>query len=821
MSASKENKYKLIGHDYQTPDLIAKVRGQSKYAEDFRVDGMVFAKLALSQAPHARIRHIDASKALEMPGVLAILTAADVPVAQPGPEDPPPIGRPELALTNEPVYAGEPIFAIAAVDEATAADAVEAVRVDYEHLPFVIDPLDSLRPGGPNARRDGNVYFASSKIKTIKWTDKDFEEVAEGRLPWHAQAGEEASYGDIEAGFKASDYTIDETVFQQSTSHAPLEPRTALAYWQNGKLYLHGSTQSVAQSLDAVARWCGIPSSQLVFISEYCGGGFGGKINGSQSMAIPALLSKKINRPVMMRISREEESFIGRVRPGFQARVKIGFRKDGRIMAMDFMIIEDAGPYAQQGDAQIAAMCASLLYQPAAVRLRALSVATNTCPRTSQRAPGGLQAVTVCEPLIDKAARKLGIDQVQIRKLNAPSDNSPWGFPEKPGAPRATVTSAKVREALDRGAEMFQWEERKKRSGKASGTKVRGVSASVATFFSGSNGFDGLLVVKPDGKLYVHQGIGNLGTHSVMDTARVAAEVLGMPWEQVEVVWGSTNKSVPWSSTQDGSQTTHAHSRANYAAGLDMKTKLQEIAAKKFGGKPESYDVGNGRVFPKGNPGGGMTFAKAAEAAIELGGKYDGHEAPKQVHQMTKDSVKALAGQGLVGVAKDEFGQKGVTLSFVAGFAEVEVDVETGEYHVIDYLAVADVGTVLHPRGLGGQLHGGAVQGLGHVKTQALIYDPHYGQMVAKRFHHTKPPTILDIPHDMQWDAVNIPDPQTPVGAKGVGEVAVAAGASTIFCALADAVGDDYLRRTPIHPGMILTSLETKTRAYKPLMAYI
>jgi CO/xanthine dehydrogenase Mo-binding subunit len=107
------------------------------------------------------------------------------------------------------------------------------------------------------------------------------------------------------------------------------------------------------------------------------------------------------------------------------------------------------------------------------------------------------------------------------------------------------------------------------------------------------------------------------------------------------------------------------------------------------------------------------------------------------------------------------------------------------------------------------------------VKSQALIYDPHYGQAVAKRFHHTKPPTILDIPHDMQWDAVNIPDPQTPVGAKGVGEVAVAAGASTIFCALADAVGDDYLRRTPIHPGMIVTSLETKTRAYKPLMAYI
>src|SRR5205807_3346285 len=139
---------------------------------------------------------------------------------------------------------------------------------------------------------------------------------------------------------------------------------------------------------------------------------------------------KKTNRPVMMRISREEESFIGRVRPGFQARAKIGFRKDGRITAIDLFIIEDAGPYVQQGDAQIAAMVASLLYQPSAMRLRALSVATNTAPRTSQRAPGGLQAVAMFEPLMDKAARKLGIDQVEIRKINAPKNDSPWGFPE-------------------------------------------------------------------------------------------------------------------------------------------------------------------------------------------------------------------------------------------------------------------------------------------------------------------------------------------------------------------------------------------------------
>src|SRR5271163_4574142 len=194
MSETKPPNYKLIGKDYQTPDIVAKVMGQSKYSEDFRADGMLFAKLALSPVPHGRIKRLDASKALAMPGVVAILTASDVPVAQMGVEDPPMIGRPEVALTNEPMYAGEPIFAIAAVDEWTAAEAIEKVEVEFERLPFVIDPLDSLRPHGQNARLDGNCFYLNSKIKNVKWSAQDFEEIAKGRLPWNAEIGEEEGY---------------------------------------------------------------------------------------------------------------------------------------------------------------------------------------------------------------------------------------------------------------------------------------------------------------------------------------------------------------------------------------------------------------------------------------------------------------------------------------------------------------------------------------------------------------------------------------------------------------------------------------------------
>jgi CO/xanthine dehydrogenase Mo-binding subunit len=188
---------------------------------------------------------------------------------------------------------------------------------------------------------------------------------------------------------------------------------------------------------------------------------------------------------------------------------------------------------------------------------------------------------------------------------------------------------------------------------------------------------------------------------------------------------------------------------------------------------------------------------------------------------LTKESAAAIAGRGLMGVARDNYGRKGNTQSFVVGFAEVEVDAETGEYKILDFLTVADVGTVLHPRSLEGQLHGGANQGIGYVRSQKWVYDQHYGVPLAKRFHYNKPPTILDIPAKMSWDAVNIPDPQTPVGVKGVAEAAVGAGAAAVRCALAAAIGDEYVRRTPVALDMILASLEAGKRVDEGMTTHI
>lgn len=817
---------KLIGKDYTTPDLYAKVTGKSKYAEDYRAEGMLFCKLLLSPLPHARVKRIDSRQALAMPGVRAILTADDLPLPADSLTDNGTVikanKRSERGLTMEPLYQGEPILAVAAVDEVTAADAIERIRIDFERLPFVVDPLDTLRPGGPNPRTDGNIWGAAQggqppELLELKWTEADFAEAKEGRLPM-GKVPEQWTYGDLEAGFRQAALILDGTFVTPDTSHQTLEPRSTMAYWQNGKVYVHTGTQSTAQTLPAIARWLNIDPGKVVFISEYTGGGFGSKITGGISLIIPALLSKKANAPVMMRLSREEETFVGRARPSLLGRMKVGFSKEGRIQALDMFVVCNNGPYDKMGDAATSGRIVSLLYQPQAMRWRGVTVLTNTPPRSAQSAPGGMQGIAIIEPILAKAARKLGVDQVAIRRINCPEGKALFG-PLVQGK-QLHVTSTFIKEALDRGAEKFNWSERAARSPQRSGTKVRGLGVSLNCYVGGTIGFDGLLVIKPDGRITFQSGIGNLGTENVIDVHRAGAEVLGVPWEKCDVVWGSTAKNLPWSCVSGGSQTTHAMTRAAHAVAMDAKKKLQEIAAKTLGGKPEDYEVANERVFRKGG-GASLTLAQAAERAIQLGGIYDGHEVPADVNKMTQASVAALAGQGLVAAAKDKYPRDGATHSFVASFAEVEVDVETGKYHIVDFLAYADVGTVIHPRALGGQVLGRSILGIGHAIGQKWVFDPQYGIMVSKRFHHSKPPTILDVPVNMQWEALDIADPETPVGARGIGEPPVGGGCASILNALSDALGDEIFRRAPVNADTILTSLESGRPMQHPLMAHI
>ena len=592
-----------------------------------------------------------------------------------------------------------------------------------------------------------------------------------------------------------------------------------MAYWQNGKLFIHLSTQSTVQTVMSVVRWLSIEPENVVVISEYCGGGYGSKGTGSVSDIIPALLAKKTGTPVQMRISREEEHALGRARPAIHGRMKVGFTKEGRITAIDMFTVVDGGPYGPGGDGNTASRFASLMFQPETMRWRGVTAITNTPPRGAQSQPVGMQGITLMEPVVAKAARQLGVDQVEIRRINAPAGKAKFGPANAQGA-RTYSTSCFLKEALDKGAQMFKWEERKARSGQRQGSKVRGSGVAISAYNAGSVGFDGLFVIKPDGRMYIQTGIGNLGTESFSDCQRVAAEMMGMPWEKCELAWGDTSKHLPWSCVSGGSQTTHAMTRAAHAAATDAIKKLQQIAAKDLGGRPEDYVVANERVS-RNSGGAGMTLAHAAQRAIELGGIYDGHEVPKEINVFTKRSAAALAGQGLMGVARDTYPRDGNSLSFVASFAEVEVDVETGVYHILDFLCVADVGTVIHPASLGGQILGRSILGIGHAIGHHWVYDQHYGVGLARRFYQNKPPTILDVPAQMDWAAVEIPDPETPVGARGIGEPPVASGCCAVLNAISAAVGDNVFVRAPVLPDHILTALEMGRPTQAPLTANV
>ena len=795
---------RLVGADHSPPDLRAKITGRAMYAEDFRAPGMVFMKLLLSPMPHCRVRNVDASRALALPGVIDILRASEVSE---------PSDRPsEAMLTDEPKYEGEPILAIAAVDEETAAAAIELIELDLEPLPFVLDPLQSLRPGGPNAYTGGNQFSGQDGWSEYKWTQAEFDAIDRGEAPNPQDMPTTWSKGDVDAAFAEAAYIVEEPIVHQSLTHHPMEPRSTMAYWENGRPFVYVSTQSAQRTKMGLAGALDVDPEELTFVSEYCGGGFGSKIGGSTHMALAPAMSRKIGRPVMHRVTRYEENYIGRARPGFQSWVKMGFRADGKCTAIDLIIAQESGPYGAS-DYNSAGSIADLAFTPENIRFRGVAMYTNTPPKAAQRGPGGAQIISMLEPIHDKAARQLGLDRLEVRLLNAPTADVEFG-------PRnGTLTSVFAREALAAGAEAFDWEGKQALSGRRVGSKVTGVGLGLSPYTAGSRGYDGLLVIRPDGMLYAYQGVGNLGTHSISDTVKPAAELLGLNWDQVQVVWGDSSRGMPRSSIQAGSQTTHAHTRANYAAAEDALRKIRLVASRQLGGSPNAYQVDNGRVS---GPGGSMSFAQVAERAIALGGEFDGSTLPSDISEReTVPAARQLAGQGLMGVATDAYGGNGSIYSWQAGFALVELDVETGVVDILEYVGWADCGTVIHPRSLKAQELGGSIQGMGMAMTQRWVFDPRYGVPFANRFYTARPPGFHDVPTEMTAGAVNIPDPQTPIGAKGIGEPSVGAGAAALTTAIADAMGGNCLCRTPLTPDIILAELEGRPGPWSRLDQHV
>ncbi len=799
--------YKIIGKDHTPPDIQAKVTGKAKYAEDFRADGMLFIKVLGSPMPHAKVKSIDTSKAKKMPGVIGFLEPNEV-------KQPKDAGH--AILTAEPVFVGQPIMAVVAESEQQAADALAEISVDLQPLPFCMDPLESLKPNGPDALSGGNVANRKGvKFQKIKWNAKDYAIAGDDKLPM-GKAAIEWSFGDLDKGFENAKVIVEETFVSSANAHHAMEPRSAAAYWQNGKCHIWGSTQSSSFAVPSIARYIGIKPSDVVMVSEYCGGGFGGKGYAYPLMALPALVSKKFGgRPVMYRVSRAEEFYNGSARAGFQGWVKVGFKSDGKISAIDAYVVQDNGPTTGFWDFQNFGDAASVVFQPESMRYRGIPVLTNTPPKGPQRGPGENQTANILEPIIDKAARKLGMDRLAVRLANAPGDG---GKGAKIGGKQLPLTSAYLREALEQGAKMFKYDERVKNSGRRNGNKIRAVGIGQAYHSAGAAGFDGLCRITPDGKLHIHTGVGNLGTYSYMSTSQVAAEVLGVNWDNCVIERGGSISNMPWNLGQFGSNTSFTMTRTNYVAATDAKNKLLELGAMVLGGSAQEYELRNESVVHKNDASKKLSFADAAKKAIELGGKFDGHEVDQKLNPMTKASVAAVAGSGLVGVAKDTLPKKGVVPGLAAAFIEIELDTETGVVKIIDYLGIPDVGTVLHPKGLDGQVRGAAVMGFGLAALERYVYDDAYGRPGVRGLYQAKPPSYLDVPAELGSAAVTgATDPQNPVGAKGVGEPIQGAASSAYLSAVSEALGGHLFNRVPVVADHILNVVAGRKQAHKPL----
>ena len=593
---------------------------------------MLFAKLLLSPLPHARIRRIDTSAALAMPGVLAIITGEDVPK----PQQPMQLGEaaaqrantlPEVALASASrCIRASRSLAVAAIDEVTAADAIEKIKVEYEPLPWVVDPIVTLRPGGPNPRAEGNVW-RPPQVTTFKISEAS-------RRPSSTRAACRCSKTRRSGGRSATSMRasrtpisiLDETLVHQSTGHQPMEPRTAMAYWQNGKLYLHGSTQSVARTVANVAQWVDIPQDQVVVISEYTRRRIrrqdSRRADDGDSRA--AVEEDRPSGDDAHQRAKKRTTSAARVRAFICARRSASARTAAS-SAMDLCAIGDCGPYCESGrrrHARDRTRRRSTIPKASGSAASACSPTRRRACRSARRAASRPSAML--EPMISKAARQLGVDQVEIRKINAPVTGIAIrtasagaagrgaaaarrrrcsGPPPRLGAGSRSSRARHLREALDQGAAALQLGRAQVRATASGAARRSRASAWVSAptrpdrsrwMACSSSASDGKALRAPGHRQPRHR----VGAWT---RARIVAEELGIPVGADRSRLGQYRRSTWRGALRRRAARRFTRTRARISRRRrTSRRSCRRLRRVELGGRPESYTVANERVSSRG-----------------------------------------------------------------------------------------------------------------------------------------------------------------------------------------------------------------------------
>lgn len=740
----------VIGKATPRADAPAKLTGKERYAGDLAVPGLLHARPVLSVQAHAKLLGVERDAALAVPGVVAVLLAEDLPFVAAAP----PRAAESLAKT-EIVYAGQPVALVIAESEAAAEEGAGLVIVQTEELPVVLDPVAAMAKRSPLTRVLTKVMedAAEAAMHGIGG-GADHEEKAEPEFSANVSGHTHMGQGDIKAGFAAATAVVEGTYSTAWVHQGYLEPQTCVASPDGmGGVYVHASTQGLFRTREVVAQTLGLAAEQVRVISMPVGGGFGGKFGLIEPLTAGAAL--KVNRPVRLAFTRGEDLLTANPTSAGQITVKIGANAEGKVTALESRLVFDSGAYPaspMMGAAFAVAGC----YHFPNLEINGYEVLTNRLGPGAYRAPGNPQASFAVESVMDDLAAKLGMDPIAFRLLNVPVE----GDPRPDGKVWPLIG---LKDCLERLQQHPLWAERNMSNGQH-GRYREGIGVGVGGWRGGLEPAAALCSVDPSGIINVVVGAVDLsGTFTTF--RMIAAETIGVDYELVRVV-GSDSSNAPYAGGSGGSKIVYTVGQAVQRAAADAREQILELAGKLLEAAPDDLEIRGDRVSVKGMPADSaheVTIGKIAKLTSGFGAAH----AP-------------VAGRGTGAQTANAPG-------FSAHLAKVRVDTETGEVTVLDYVASQDVGRALNPSAVEGQIIGAVAQGLGWGLYEQLIYDENGQQLTGTLMDYALPKAEVMPP--VETVIVEIPSPEGPFGARGVGEPPVIPVAAALANAIHHATG--------------------------------
>ena len=742
----------VIGVPSPRRDSEPKVRGATRYAADASIAGLLHARLVLSHEAHGIIKSIGTEAALAVPGVVAVLTADDLPIKATGK------GRLfEPLAREEVVYAGQPIALVIADSEALAEDGVELVEVELEPLEPVLELEAAIQPGAPlarvNARADeGGSDLGDAHASVAAGGIGDDEDLSDNVLDTARLAN-----GDVDASLAASHVRVQGRLATPWMYQGYIEPQSAIAWVEpDGELVVRSSTQAPFATRDSLANLFGLPVERIRVRSAPLGGAFGGKMMIIDPLVGAAALV--VRRPVSLAMTRSEDMAASNPAGAEILRLEIGADAEGNLTGIRSRVLVDRGATDDFGVESIASLLASGPYRWQAHELTSLGVATNRVTFGAYRAPAAPPAAFAVESLLDELARRLEMDPLELRLRNVVGEGDP-------NAAGQAFPIFGARECLERLRDHPMWAQREHVS------DGEGIGVAIGWWPGGYEPAAAACRLDSDGNLTVITGAADM---SGVETgfATIAAEAFGVDPSNIRVVNADTS-SAPYAGTSGGSKVTYTVGRAVERAATEARERLLEIAADELEIAPEDLEIVNGSVQPVGVPAKAIALQELASKILSFGSSYP-----------------PVEGHGRV--AQPQAPQSAAHLS------HVRVDPDTGAVTVLGHVVAQDVGRALNPALVEGQMRGGTTQGLGWALLEELVHDSH-GQLTTGTFVDYAMPTASIVP-SIDTEIVEVPVPEGPYGAKGVGEAPVVGVAGAVANAITAATGGARVWQLPMTP---------------------